>query len=576
MKRWVYRSYDRTQATRLERDAGVSPLLGVLLAQRGITDPEEAIHFLRPELSQLHDPYLMLGMRKTVDRIRQAISQQEKLLLYGDYDVDGTVSIVLLRSVIHLAGGQADFHVPHRVREGYGMRVEVIERAAAAGVRLIITADNGIRETDVVNRANELGVDVIITDHHLPTKSLPSALAVLNPNQPDCGYPDKNLCGAGVVFKLAQALLGELGWEPAKRDRVLTSMLKMVAIATIADMVPLKGENRVFAKLGLEGLRSPQNLGLKALIGVSGLSVNKKLGAGDVGFRIGPRINAAGRLDDARAVIDLFAAQDEQEVARLAGHLDLLNSRRQSIEESIVNKCLDQLGDVAGPEETPFLVVDGEDWHAGVIGIVASRIVERFHRPVLVLSRDPGSGLATGSGRSIPPFHLLEALESTADLFKRFGGHRQAAGCTLSGDRIPELRKRLNEHARGVLTADDFVPVLSLDQEISLGDVNEPTLAELRRLAPFGLGNPTPKFSVRSAMLLGEPEILKVRHVKMRIGTADAALSAVAWRMAEHINGIGAGASLDVAFSIERDDYRGGLRLNVDDFRLAEKGVAVA
>jgi single-stranded-DNA-specific exonuclease len=576
MKRWVYRSYDKTRAALLEKEAGVSPLIGVLLAQRGITEPEEALRFLRPGLPQLHDPFLMLGMRKTVSRIREAIAQQEKVLLYGDYDVDGTISIVVLRSVIRLAGGEADFHVPHRVREGYGMRAEVIERAAAAGVRLIVTADNGIRETDVVSRANELGVDVIITDHHLPKKSVPSALAILNPNQPDCSYPDKNLCGAGVVFKLAQALLGDLGWESAKRDRVLTSMLKMVAIATIADMVPLKGENRVFAKLGLEGLRSPRNLGLKALIGVSGLAVNKKLGAGDVGFRIGPRLNAAGRLDDARAVIELFAAQDEQEVARLAGHLDLLNSRRQSIEESIVNKSLEQLDAVSGPEETPFLVVDGDDWHAGVIGIVASRIVERFHRPVLVLSRDSGSGVATGSGRSIPPFHLLQALESSADLLTRFGGHRQAAGCTLPADSIPELRKRLNEHARALLTAEDFVPVLSLDQEISLSDVNEPTLAELGWLAPFGLGNPTPKFAARGLTLLGEPEILKLRHVKMRLGTSDAALSAVAWRMAEHVNGIGAGASVDVAFSIERDDYRGGLRLNVDDFRLAEKGVAVA
>ena len=292
-------------------------------------------------------------------------------------------------------------------------------------------------------------------------------------------------------------------------------------------------------------------------------------------FRIASRINAAGRLDDARTVIELFAAQTESEVTRLAGHLDLLNSRRQNIEESILNKSLEQLEGVGGPEEHPFLVVDGEGWHAGVIGIVASRIVEQFHRPTLVLSRDPESGVATGSGRSIRTFHLLEALESTADLLTRFGGHRQAAGCTLPGDDIPELRKRLNEHARTVLSADDFVPVLSLDQAISLRDINEPMLAELGRLAPFGLGNPTPKFAARGLTLLGEPQILKMRHVKMRLGTADAALSAVAWRMAEHVNGIGAGSKLDVAFSIERDDYRGGLRLNVDDFRLAEKGVAV-
>jgi single-stranded-DNA-specific exonuclease len=574
MKRWVYRSYDSGQAERLQTEAGVSSLVSVLLAQRGITDPAEAQRFLQPELSQLHDPFRMTGMRKAVDRIRQAISQQEKMLVYGDYDVDGTTSVVVLRSVIRLAGGAADFHVPHRIREGYGMRTEVVERAAGTGVRLIITTDNGIRETKVVQRANELGVDVIITDHHLPKETLPSALVILNPNQPGCDYPDKNLCGAGVVFKLAQALLGELGWPATKLDRVLESLLKMVAIATVADMVPLVGENRVFTKLGLEGLRDPKNLGLRGLIEVSGLSTKKKLSAGDVGFRIGPRLNAAGRLDDARAVIELFEASTEAEVTRIAGHLDQLNSHRQNTEESIVKQILEKLGDLPGPEETPFIVADGDGWHAGVIGIVASRVIERFHRPTLVLSCDPATGLATGSGRSIRGYHLLEALESTADLFTRFGGHKQAAGCTLPIDRIPELRRRLNEQARGVLKPEDFVPVLSLDKDISLGDVTEQTLAELTRLAPYGLGNPTPKFSAGRVTLLGPPEILKVKHVKMRLGAQDVALSAVGWRMAEQVNGLRAGSLVDVAFSIERDDYRGGLRLKLEDFRTAEAAAA--
>ena len=396
----------------------------------------------------------------------------------------------------------------------------------------------------------------------------------MNPNQPDCDYPDKNLCGAGVVFKLAQALLGEMGWPAAKLDRVLESLLKMVAIATVADMVPLIGENRVFTKLGLEGLRDPKNMGLRALIGVAGLSTKKKLSAGDVGFRLGPRINAAGRLDDARAVIELFEASSEAEVTRIAGHLDQLNSHRQNTEESIVKHILEKLEDLPRTDEMPFIVAEGDDWHAGVIGIVASRVIERYHRPTLVLSCDPATGLATGSGRSIHGYHLLEGLESAADLFTRFGGHKQAAGCTLPIERIPELRRRLNEHARGVLQPEDFVPVLSLDKDISFADVTEQTLAELGRLAPYGLGNPTPKFSAGHVTLLGPPEILKVKHVKMRLGAQDAALSAIGWRMAEQANGLRAGSLVDVAFAIERDDYRGGLQLKLEDFRAAEAASA--
>ena len=574
MKRWIYRSYDSAEAERLQREAQVSSLTSVLLAQRGITDPAEALRFLRPDLSQLRDPYRMAGMSKAVSRIRRAIAQQEKILVYGDYDVDGATSVVLLRAVIELAGGSAEFHVPHRIREGYGMRAAVIERAASMGVRLIITVDNGIRETEVIQCANELGVDVIITDHHLPTASMPPAFAVLNPNQPECTYPDKNLCGAGVVFKLAQALLSKLGWPAGKLDRVLTSLLKMVAIATVADMVPLIGENRVFTKLGLEGLRNPKNLGLRALIGVSGLDLNKRLSAGDVGFRIGPRLNAAGRLDDARTVIDLFDARSEAEVSRIAGHLDQLNRQRQKTEDSIFDEIIEQLEDLPGPEDTPFIVASGDGWHVGVIGIAANRIVERYHRPALVMSCDTATGLATGSGRSIPPYHLLGGLESTADLFTRFGGHKQAAGCTLPIDRIPELRRRLNEHARGALKTEDFTPVLSLDSGITFRDVNEDTLAELSRLAPHGLGNPTPKFSAGPVALLEAPEILKVKHVKMRLRTRDAVLSAIGWRMAEQVKGLRAGSRVDVAFSIERDEFRGGLRLKLEDFRAAEAGAA--
>ena len=572
-KRWVYRDYDPQVAARLETEVRLPRLIAVLLAQRKITEPEQAAQFLSPDLSQLHDPFRMLGMRAAVERLRRAIASRERILIYGDYDVDGTISVVLLKTLISLAGGQADFHVPHRVREGYGMRREVIERAAADGVRLVITADNGIRETEVIERAHELGLDAIVTDHHLPSAGVPQAAAVLNPNQPGCDYPDKNLCGAGVVLKFAQALLTDLGWVPAKRDRVLRSMLKMVAIATVADLVPLTGENRVFTKLGLEGLRKPKSPGLRALIGVSGLVVSRVLTAGDVGFRLAPRLNAAGRMDDARAVIDLFSSTDSAEVSGLAEKLDRLNSKRQRVEDAIVNDILERLEDLPAPEESPMIVAEGDGWHQGVVGIVASRVIERFHRPTLVLSCDADTGKATGSGRSIPGFHLLEALESCAEVFDRFGGHRQAAGCTLPVERIPELRRRLNEHARGVLSPEDFIPSLRLDAELPFAEINNRTMEQVARLAPHGIGNPQPAFSTVGVELAAPPQVLKEKHIKLRLRHDGMTMPAVGWRMADRACGLTPGSTIDAAYTIDTDHFRGGWQLTLKDFRHAsDKG----
>ena len=571
-KRWVYRDYDPQVAARLETEVRLPRLIAVLLAQRKITAPEQAAQFLSPDLSQLHDPFRMFGMRAAVERLRRAITSRERILIYGDYDVDGTISVVLLKTLIRLAGGQADFHVPHRVREGYGMRREVIERAASDGVQLVITADNGIREAEVIERARELSIDSIITDHHLPSAGVPQAAAVLNPNQPGCDYPDKNLCGAGVVLKLAQALLTDLDWPPAKRDRVLRSMLKMVAIATVADLVPLTGENRVFTKLGLEGLRQPKSPGLRALIGVSGLVVSRVLTAGDVGFRLAPRLNAAGRMDDARAVIDLFASTDSAEVSGLAEKLDRLNSERQRVEDAIVNDILERLEDLPAPEESPMIVAEGEGWHQGVVGIVASRVIERFHRPTLVLSCDTETGKATGSGRSIPGFHLLEALESCAEVFDRFGGHRQAAGCTLPVERIPELRRRLNEHARGVLSPEDFIPSLRLDAELPFAEINQRTMEQLARLAPHGIGNPQPSFSTLGVELAAPPQILKEKHIKLRLRHDGMTMPAIGWRMAARA--LAPGSTLDTAFTIDADHFSGGWQLTLKDFRDASDKAA--
>ena len=566
MKRWVYREYDQEAARRLQAEAGLTPLMSKLLAQRGMSCPEEVSRFLAPRLDQLHDPGRMLGMGQAVERLRRAIAKNERILIYGDYDVDGTTSVVVLRTAIRLAGGEADYHVPHRVREGYGMRREVIEQAAAGGVRLLISVDNGIREVEAVARARELGIDTIITDHHLPDTAAPPALAILNPNQPGCGYPDKDLCGAGVAFKLSQALLATLDWPGAKRDRVLASLLKIVAIATVADVVPLRGENRVFVKLGLDGLRDPRQPGLRALLRVARVSAAPS--AGDLGFRVGPRLNAAGRMDEARDVVELLSTGDAAEAERLASKLDRLNSERQRTEDGILTQVLEQLGEVPEPSKLPVMVVAGEEWHVGVIGIVASRLVERFHRPALVLSCDQ-QGVATGSGRSIPKFHFLESLESAADLLERFGGHRQAAGCTIAAERIPELRRRLCAFASARLEAGDYIPVLKVDAELGLDEVGDRLMEQIASLAPHGLGNPKPRFSAAGTKLAVAPRVLKEKHLKLRLSQGTAVFTAMGWRMAERRESLNMGTLVDAVFTIEADRYAGGWQLILEDFRPA-------
>src|SRR5713101_1375853 len=414
----------------------LAPTLARLLVLRRIVDSESAERFLVPSLSHLHSPYAMTGMKAAIERLETAIVGKEDILIYGDYDVDGTTAIVILKTAIELCGGGADFHVPHRIRDGYGMKDDVIERAAAAGVRLIISVDTGIRAFAAAETARRLGVDLIVTDHHLPgPDGVPVALAVLNPNQAGCEYPCKALCGAGVAFKLAQGLMERKLYRP-DQSRLLMSFMKVVAIATIADAVPLVGENRVFAKLGLEGLRSPVNQGLKALFEVAQLG-GRTLTAGEVAFRVAPRINAAGRMDVARDVIELFSVKDPVRAREIANRLDQLNGHRQEEERSILKSIASRFEEDPALHGAFCIVIDGEGWHRGVIGITATRVVERYGRPALVISRDGEQ--AHGSGRSISSFHLLNALESCAGLFTRFGGHSHAVGFSMPAARVPEL-----------------------------------------------------------------------------------------------------------------------------------------
>ena len=601
--KWVPKTVDLAQTERLSaalfsnpapgiKDQQLAATLARLLVMRGIVDPDAAERFLTPSLAHLHSPYLMLGMKAAVDRLDAAIERKEGVLIYGDYDVDGTTAIVILKTAIELCGGSADFHVPHRIKEGYDLRGDVIERAAASGIHLIISVDTGIRAFAAAETAHRLGVDLIVTDHHLPgPDGMPRALAVLNPNQPSCGYPCKTLCGAGVAFKLAQALMER---RLADRDQapLLKSFMKVVAIATVADAVPLTGENRVFAKLGLEGLRSAVNPGLRALLEVAQVG-GRPLTSGEVGFRIAPRINAAGRMDVARDVIELFSVKDPVRAREIANKLDQLNADRQAEERRILEAIDSRLQQEPALLDAFCLVIDGDGWHRGVIGITATRVVERYCRPTLVISRDGDE--AHGSGRSIRAFHLLNALESCAPLFTRFGGHAHAVGFSMPAANLPELCTHLDAYARARLTLADFEPTLDLDAEFSVNQITNDLFQALRRLEPFGMGNPEPVFAARNLSLLAPPRVMKQKHVKLKLCLKNEDLSdsavlprlyaqsaerkqvvynALGWRMAERIQQaeLLPGDALDIAFTLDHNDHPdfGGLELSLRDFKIPQ------
>lgn len=556
--RWSVPNIDEQDAAALAKRCGLEMPAARVLWRRGFRDARAVDQFLHPRLSDLDDPFLLQGVETAVERVRAAVRGGERILIYGDYDVDGTSSIVILKKMLELLGGEADFHVPDRLRDGYGIQTHVLERAAAEGVRLIISVDTGIRAVEALKKARELGIDVIVTDHHLPEAELPPAVAILNPNQAGCAYPNKNLCGAGVTFKLIHALMEREGWSPDKIVRYSDSLLVLVAIATVADVVPLVGENRVIVKRGLEGLMRTKNPGLRALMKESRIEAGEPISATDVGFRLAPRINAAGRMENASEVIELFLTQDEERARVIAEWLSALNAERQRTCDTIAEQINEGLAEQAIDSGRAGLVLYNPEWHRGVVGIVASRIVERYNRPVLVLGRDETTGLVQGSGRSIPEFHLLDALESMGDLFVKFGGHRSAVGLTLEEGRVPELAERFNAYAMKALSADDLVALRDFDAEISLGELTDAAAGQVLQLAPFGLGNRQPTFLVRGVELPEPPRPLGKdgAHLMVPLPTGNGRpIFAKAWRFGERAGEVAAGSYVDLALSIDADNY---------------------
>jgi single-stranded-DNA-specific exonuclease len=559
---------DDAAARALGLELNVAPAAARVLWSRGYRTAAAARDFLNPQLADLHDPSLMLGMEAAVRRLRRAIAGGEKILLYGDYDVDGTMSVVLMTKTIELLGGASSYYVPHRLKEGYGMRPEVIDQAAADGVQLIVSVDTGIRANAVVEHANKLGVDCIVTDHHLPEQAMPPAVAVLNPNQPGCAYPNKELCGAGVALKLAQGLLAASGLAPERQRKLLESFLKLAAIATVADVVPLTGENRVIVRHGLAGLDRTPSIGLRALLDVSGFAPGASPTARQVGFQIGPRINAAGRMAYAGDVIELMLKADRARAQAIAAELDNLNRERQETEAAMVQAILEQVEQEPVTDAQAALVFSGEGWHKGVVGIVASRVVDRFHRPAFVLGEDSATGLATGSGRSVAMFHLLDALESMPELFTKFGGHKQAAGLTLKLEDLPAFRRRFQAFAAEKLTPEDFRPQYEIDAPLELGEIDERALADIWSLAPFGHSNTPPLFGVYGCEVCAAPRVIKDSHVffHVRQPGSKRSVQVKAWRSAEFVEQFQKSARLDLALTLEEDRYD-GWSATLRDFR---------
>ena len=562
MKRWTIKEHDAVKSNKLANALDVSPLIASLLISRGYDTKESAHKFLNPKYEDLHDPYLLKGMKETVERVLLAIEKGEKILIWGDYDVDGTTGTVVLRKALEILGGETGYHVPHRFKEGYGINIPELEKAKEKGFKVVISVDCGITSFEPIAWAKENGLDFIVTDHHLAKeKGNPDAFSVINPNQRDCEYPDKHLAGVGVAFKLAHALLREKG-----KEQLVPYFLKVVAIGTIADVMKLTGENRAIVSIGLRDLPQARNYGLKALMEVS--DCRAEMTSYHIGFRIAPRINAVGRMDAAKHVVELLETDSFEEARKLAEYLNSRNLERQKVQKDITELALLATKDAT---KKNFIVVAGEGWHRGVIGLAASRIAEKLYRPAIVISLEDGMG--HGSARSIADYHLLNGLDTCAELFEQYGGHAAAAGMKIKQENIAEAQEKLNEHATSVLSEDDLIPEVRIDAEVETGELNLGLVEELKQMEPFGMGNPKPVFVTRKLSLTDEPWVLKDKHLKLKLqGENRECFEALWWDGVELSKGqtLAPGKSIELAHSPEANTWQGNTRLQlvVKDLRI--------
>lgn len=534
-----------------------------LLAQRGFQDPQEAKSFLRPSLTSLHPPEELTDLPRAVTRITEAIRGGETIFVHGDYDVDGMAGTTLLTRWIRVLGGTVVPFIPHRLRDGYDLGPRGIQEALKAKASLLITVDSGILAHGAVAEAISQGLDVVVTDHHTPGDTLPGALAVLNPSRADCSYPNKGLCGTGVAYKLCQGLGRAFG----RGEEELHPFLELVALATVADLVPLTGENRTLVHFGLRALSRTTTLGLRQLMAAAGVDP-VGIDAGGVGFVLAPRLNAVGRLSDPNLALRLLLTDDAEEAERLAGDAEALNRERQAIDQRTLEEALSQLGKSFDPEKDFGVVVAGDGWHPGVVGIVASRVVERVHRPTVMVAFEGDRG--RGSARSIPGFDLLNAIRAAGEHLERFGGHRQAAGMEILRENLPAFREAFGKEAREVLEGTDMRPGLRVELEVTLGELTEDLYRFLRYLGPHGMGNPRPVFMARGVRLDGPARVVGGNHLKLLLQQDGARMEGIGFGLAERIplSSLG-GSPLEVAFQLHLNEFRGvrTLQARIKDIR---------
>ncbi len=546
--RWRILEQDETLASKLSEELRVSVLAARLLVHRGITDSETAKRFLLKEEPEFHNPFLLKGMEETVKRINVAVESNERILVFGDYDADGVSSTSVMLTALRMYGAECDYYIPNRFTEGYGPNNPALEQAKAEGYSLVITVDTGISALEQGVFAKEIGLDFIVTDHHEPPPSLPEAYAIINPKQPECSYPFKELAGVGVAFKVAHALLGRVPYE----------LLEFAVIGTIADLVPLVDENRLIAKKGLHALESSSRPGIRALKEVCGIK-QETIEADHVGFGMGPRLNAAGRLDSADPAVELLLAENSDLAQELAEKIDQLNKERQTI----VNKMTEEAIMLVDQESTvpEVIVIAKEGWNAGVIGIVASRIVEKYYRPTIVMSIDLEKGVAKGSARSIDGFDMFQELSKNRDILPHFGGHPMAAGMTLAQTDILALRDRLIAQAQETMSDEDFTPITEIDLVADVEDITLDVIGQIQELAPFGVANRKP------TVLIQDAEVADLRrigsdsnHLKLQFAGAERPLDGIAFRMGHLFEEITPQAKLSAVGTLSVNEWNGRVK----------------
>ncbi|MEK6733375.1 MAG: single-stranded-DNA-specific exonuclease RecJ [Candidatus Omnitrophota bacterium] len=567
MKRWDIKQPDLSLRKYLSDNLLISPVISQLLINRGMQDIDKIRAFLNSSISELYNPFLMEGMHEAVSRIKRAMDKREKILIHGDYDVDGVTATALLFFTLRNFGIEVVYYIPDRLIEGYGLGSNGVEEALNIKADLVITVDCGISSHEEVDALNKHGIDVIITDHHEPPRVLPKAYSIINPLQRGCAYPDKHLSGVSIAFKLCEALSSEF------HDKNFWRHLDLVALGTIADIAPIIGENRMLVKEGLKLLKNNgSNKGIKALIEASGLKKDR-MGAFEIGFILGPRINAAGRLGSASIAVELLLTDDDEKAKDLAGKLNEANKERQRIEKNTLKEAISKIERDINFKDHRVIVLHNENWHTGVIGIVASRISDRFNRPAILISTKDGIG--RGSGRSIENFHLFEALTSCEEFLREYGGHQYACGLTILEEKLPGFIKMMNELAQNTMTAENLIPSLVIDMDINLRDIDHKAVEDIAGLEPFGEGNPEPVFCSRSLRLAQPLRVLKGEHIKFQVTDGNKTFEAIGFGMAKDSDielALKKNSEFDMAYSVSLNTWHGisTIQLKIEDVKPSE------